>query len=316
MELREKQKGYLLCLSGVVTWSFAEIIVKLLQGTVGPVSLSFLRFFLAGVFLFLILGIQKETKDLWKIFKKNKWTFIIAGILGLSLSNVLLFTGIQLSQANIAAGLYVSYTLFTSIYSIFIVRERSNISLKVLGYVVGFLGTLMLVSNFQLGLFIAPQFLLGNILIVVAASFYGTHVVAGKRILLLNEGVSNVEIKFNLLTFLIASIPCFIFVAFTPELPVLFLHGPIEWMLILFLSVGTTAVGYYLFFKGVQKIDVSHGISLALLKPILVTFLAFFILGELPTMALFIALPLISIAILLINKQDKVASRRNHGKIS
>jgi len=50
----ESLKGYLIIIIGVFTWSFSEIIVKLLQGSVGAISLSFFRYFIGGLFLLFI----------------------------------------------------------------------------------------------------------------------------------------------------------------------------------------------------------------------------------------------------------------------
>ena len=42
---KEKFEGYSIIIIAVFTWSFSEIIVKLLQGAVGALSLSFFSFF-------------------------------------------------------------------------------------------------------------------------------------------------------------------------------------------------------------------------------------------------------------------------------
>jgi drug/metabolite transporter (DMT)-like permease len=317
----DEKIGYLMCFTGVFTWSFSEIIVKKLQGAAGPVSLSFLRFFLGGIFLLLIMMFQKDTKDTLKIVKKHPKLSIIASMFGLGISNVIYFTGIQYTQANVGSALYTTYPIFISIYSIYILGEKSNIKRKFLGLFLGFIGTAILITNFQFGLFIESDLLLGNILLVLAASIWALYSVLGKKIFKLEAieamqseeakkaQITNIEIKWTTISFFISCIPIIIILPFTNELDTFLLYSPVEWGYILFLSFLSTAFGLYIFFIGIRKIDVSKGISLALMKPILVSILAFLILGELPTIGLVIAIPLISIAVLLINKKQAGVQR-------
>ncbi|MHA1250965.1 MAG: hypothetical protein ACTSRP_13310 [Candidatus Helarchaeota archaeon] len=57
-----------------------------------------------------------------------------------------------------------------------------------------------------------------------------------------------------------------------------------------------------MFYRGIKKIELSKGISLALLKPIISTIFCYIILLELPTIALLISIPMIMFAVFLINR--------------
>jgi len=216
--MKETQKGYLMCFIGVITWSFSEIIVKLL-GEVGFISLSFLRFFIGGFFLLIIILIQKEnTKDLLLITRKYKWLMIISAVIGLGISNMIYFLGLQFTNANVGAALYTTYPIFISIYSIFLLKERSNLKLKAIGYSIGITGTLILMTNFQFELLFQPQNIIGNILLVFAAVLFAFQSVIGKMIFRKSEDISNIEIKYTTTSFLLACIPIIILLLFTPEL--------------------------------------------------------------------------------------------------
>ena len=75
-----------------------------------------------------------------------------------------------------------------------------------------------------------------------------------------------------------------------------------SWFWISFLGIISTGLGTYLLFEGIKHIEVSKGMSLAFCKPIFATFLAFFILKELPTITLLISISLVITSIMLINR--------------
>jgi drug/metabolite transporter (DMT)-like permease len=74
----------------------------------------------------------------------------------------------------------------------------------------------------------------------------------------------------------------------------------------LFLGIISTGIGIFLLFEGIKQIETSKGMSLAFFKPIFATILAYFILNELPTLALLFSIILIIIAILLINRRSAI----------
>ena len=214
----EERKGYLMCFFGVFTWSFSEIVVKLLQGGVGPVSLSFHRFFFGALFLLLIMVFQKDLNGTIKIVKDHPFLAILASMLGLGISNIIYFIGLHYTQANIGAALYSTYPLFISIYAIFILGERTNLPQKFLGYIIGFIGMFILITNFQLGLLFKPENIIGNVLLVLAAAIWGFYSILGKKIFKLENGaIPNIEIKWTAISFLLSCVPIIIILPFTGE---------------------------------------------------------------------------------------------------
>ncbi len=304
--MKDTYKGYLFCFIGVFTWSFSEIMVKMLQGSVGPVSLSFLRFFFGGLFLLVILVLRKDTKDLFSFLKTNKkGLMLFSGMVALGISNIIYFIGLQSTPANIGSATYTTYTIFISIYSIYLLNERTNVALKLIGYFIGFMGAAILITNFQFNLLIDVSYLIGNLLLLLAAAVWAFYSVTGKMLFKRLSEVRNVEIKFTTLAFFLACIPIIIVLFFTPEIHTFFIYSLNDWIIIMILAIISTGFGLFIFFVGIKKIEVSRGISMALLKPIIATVFAFIILGEIPTHALLVAIPLIAVAIVLINRPKK-----------
>ncbi|TFF94669.1 MAG: EamA family transporter, partial [Promethearchaeota archaeon] len=84
-----------------------------------------------------------------------------------------------------------------------------------------------------------------------------------------------------------------------------FNYSGYEWFWIIFLGIVSTGLGIWLLFEGINRMEVSKGMSLAFFKPIFATILSFFILSETPTLILLISIILVIISIILINRNPQ-----------
>lgn len=311
MKISGKTQAYIIIIIAVFTWSFAEIIVKLIGTGVGALSLSFFRFFIGGLFLLSLLIIKKDLTGIIKMIKNNWILFLISSCFALGISNIIYFVGINNTQANIGATIYTSYPIWISIYSIFILNERLNLKLKFMGIFIGLIGVMILLTNLNFLDILSVENLIGNLLVLTGSIIWGLYSVLGKKIQLKEQETTNHDLKFTLVSLFFASLPIFLILVFTPEFNTFLIYDFNSWYLILFLGIISTGLGIYLFFIGLKHIEVSKGISLAFLKPIFATVLAFFLLIELPTISLFISIPIVIISIILINKTPKSNSTDN-----
>lgn len=298
----EKFQGYLIIIVAVFTWSFSEIIVKRVQGQADAASLSFYRFFFGGLFLLFILFVRKDLKHIKRMFKNNWSLFLMSSAFAFGISNILYFLGLLYTQANIAATIYSTYTIWSTIFSIFILNERNNIKLKLVGLVLGTIGVTLLMTNLNVIEIISVEYLFGNILVLIGALLWGLYTVLNKKIQLNEPDITNNSLKLCTLSSFLASTPNFILMIIISKDKSYNSYDLEVWLQILFLGFICTGLGIFLLFEGLRKVEVSKGMSLALLKPIFVTFLAYFILNEMPSIILFISISLIIIAICLINQ--------------
>ncbi|MEX2682492.1 MAG: DMT family transporter [Candidatus Sigynarchaeota archaeon] len=323
--MRASTKGYFLCFFGVFCWSFSEIIVWLLKprvgvpgSGVGSISLSFYRFFFGGVFLLVVMIARGDLSGFGELIKREPALLFLSSVVGLGISNMIYFLGIQLygTEAHVGAALYTSYTLFIGVYSIFILNERDNIPLKILGFIIGFIGTLILLTNFNFAIIMQPDKIMGNILLVLAGAIWGFYSVLGKKIFRRNPGIENVDVKFTIWSFFLSCIPIAITLPFSEEIPDFLQHDAAEWGLIAFLAIVSSGIGLYIFFIGVKWIDVSHGISFSLLKPIIAAFFAFVLFTRPIPDAMWVSVPLVSVAVLLINRKPRKRQKEVSKNIS
>ena len=288
-------EGYLFLIIAVFTWSFTEIIVKLLHGSVGPFSLSFFRFFLGGVFLFCVLILKKDLKGISKMIKDNLPLILISSSFAFGFANIIYFIGVTFTQANIASTIYTTYPIWITIYSIFILNERSNLKLKFIGIAFGIVGVAILMTDFNLIGIFSAEYILGNGLVLIGSIIWGLYSVIGKKIQLNEKETTNCSLKFGFVSLFLACIPVLIFLPFTAELQGFLKYNIEAWLWILFLGIISTGIGTYLLFEGVNRVEVSKGFSVAFLKPIFTTILAFFILLEVPSSILLVSISLVMI---------------------
>ena len=302
----ESLKGYLIIIIGVFTWSFSEIIVKLLQGSVGAISLSFFRYFIGGLFLLFILVIKRDLSGIIKMVKENWPLLLISSCFALGIGNAIYFVGVTNTKANIAATIYTTYPMWITFYSIFILNEKSNLKLKFIGIGIGLIGIAILMTNFNITEIFSPQNLFGNFLVLLGSIIWSFYSVLGKKIQIKEFSTSNIALKFCMVSSFLASITIFIILIFTPELKTFMNYSFESWLWISFLGIVPSGLGTFLLFEGIKRIEVSKGMSLAFCKPIFATILAFFILNELPTIALLISISLVIASIILINKNPRI----------
>ncbi len=297
--------GYSIFIIAVFTWSWSEIIVKLLQGSVGPLALSLFRFSIGGLFLLIILIIKRDLRGMWKMLKNNWILMLISSCFASGLSNVIYFIGVTYTQANIAATIYTTYPIWITIYSIFILNERNNLKQKFIGIFIGIVGVAILMTDFNFLGFFSSENLIGNLLVLLGSIMWALYSVLGKKIQLNEEGITNSSLKYTTVSSFLALLPIIFILPFSSEMET-FLHYDLgAWFWIGFLGIVSTGIGIYLLFEGLRYLETSKGFSLAFLKPIFATFLAFLIIQEVPTFSLVVSIVLVMISIFLINRMPK-----------
>jgi len=311
MAVSNELKGYISVFFAVFIWSFGEILIKIIQNSVGAYAYTFLRFSIGSLFLFCIIGLKKDISGMGDMFKQNWRLILIASSIGLGISHVLFFIGISNTYANIGSLIFTTYPMWTTLYSVFVLNERTNLKLKFMGIAIGIFGITILMLSFNSNNFFDLEYLFGNynhlfgnLVVLAAAMIWSIYSVSGRKIQKNCEGTVDCDLKFTTLSLSIAIVPFLFILIFTPEFEAILYYDFYTWFWIIILGIFSSGVAYYLFFKGVQWIEVSRGISLALLKPIIAAFFAFLILGEEITIILLISIGLVLFAIYLINQNS------------
>jgi drug/metabolite transporter (DMT)-like permease len=139
--LNQNQKSnyyiYLLVVTAAILGGGAGVFGKIALAEIPPLSFTFLRFLIASIFL-----IPFSLKYL-PTFKRKDYKIILLSLL--ASANVVLFSfGIKNTTANINQMIYTAVPIVSALLSFYYLKERFGIS-KIIGIVVGFVGTVIVV---------------------------------------------------------------------------------------------------------------------------------------------------------------------------
>jgi len=262
-------KALFAVLAGAVLGGIVSVFVKIAISSFPPLSLTFLRFFIAFlVFLPFVIGKKFDTKNLRKLI------FITL----LNTANLILFVfGIKHTIPTLAQTMYSAVPIIVSLLSFHLLGEKFSAK-KVTGIVVGLVGVLMIVLLPALKeLNLKGVTLYGNVLIFIGVFLYSCYTVLSKPLM---KSYSPVQITFS-------------FVVITGLISVLGVPSETvaygEWwkvvpmshgLILLYLGTIGTSVLYFLY-----QYAIKHGSplisSLTLyFTPVFTYFWAFIFLGE------------------------------------
>ena len=265
------------------------VMMKIGLQNIPPFSFTFLRYFVA---LFIIYPFFiKENKKIIIDFEVVKLALILA-------VNIILFiVGLQWTSANVGQMLCLGIPMIVIIISHFLVKEKITFK-KIIGIIIGLIGSFFLFSMKSQGQIDFHQMLIGNGLIVIGSIFYSFYLVLSKKI---QKKFSPLYITtiLNLVIMLVS-----LFLAFSD----LYFHqywwshiNYISIISILYVGVFATSVSYLL---GQYAIKLSSPLisSLGLYIQPLFTFIwSYLLLGERITGSFIAASIIVFIGILLVS---------------
>ncbi len=194
-------------LGGGIMGGLPPIFTKVLYQSFEPMSLGFLRFLIASIFMLPIFFLQKNQPSLVKAIK------IVGPFTIFSTLNVMLFLiGIKTTTANSGQIIYSDVPLVTAILSYFLIKERLSRTKK-FGIILGFIGIILVIilPIFQKG--ITTGDLTGNIIILIATLAWAMYGIMSKKII--EKGFSLITI--STVSFIISTIVFFIAMLFTAK---------------------------------------------------------------------------------------------------
>ncbi|WP_428909877.1 DMT family transporter [Niallia sp. Krafla_26] len=127
---------YLLLVGLTVVWGFNVSFVKILVGTVPPVTITAFRIFTAAITVFIALGLLRRVR----LPKKSEMIYIIGGTFtGVVIHHYFLSSGLTATSATNAGLVLGMGPLLTVLLSIIFFRKRPSL-ITGLGFIVGGIG--------------------------------------------------------------------------------------------------------------------------------------------------------------------------------
>lgn len=245
-----------------------EVALKLTGSVLDPFQLTFLRFFIGGLLL-LPFAIAEIKVTNVKLTIKDFGYLLYLGILATPLSMLFFQMGVMRCNAATAAVLISFNTLFTMLFAHFMTDEKIK---KYNGIVllIGLCGLIFMIKpwNMQQGNTVP-----GIIFMLLAALFFGWYTVAGK-ISVKKMGIM-AQTSFS---FIFGSLVLLVIIVCMGR-PIL--AGVAEnWMLVAYVSIFVTGMGYFCYFKAIKYSDATTGSIAFFLKPAIAPLIAIIVLKE------------------------------------
>ena len=289
----EKENFYLLV--ATFFWALGLIIGKFCSAEMPPMTLTFVRYLLAGLGMGIIHFFKE--KEL-KIAKNDILYIFILAFLGIVLNGVLFFKGIGMTSPINTSIISSTTPAIVCIIGVLFFHEKVNIK-NIVSIICSITGILILLTNGNLESLINIRFNKGDLIILGAIISNGIYIIGSKKILKKYEST-------KILTYL------FIFTAII-LLPSLYLERNMyvlnqvslkAILSLIYMGLFSSLIAFLLQQKGIKKIGPVKASIYTNLIPIYSIILSALILKERVTLIQIIAMILVMLAI-IINMETK-----------
>lgn len=249
--------------------SGTHIVSKVMVGDVDPVTLTMLRSLIAAVG-FLIISFFRKT--IFKFDKSDYPMIVFLAVLAIYLNQFVFLSSLRFTTPANASLLYATTPTMVLILSYFFFNEKLTFT-KTLGIAVALVGILLVV--FDRGIDLKSEYTLGNLMLIGAVLSWSMYTVFGKK-LILKYGA----FKTSSATMILGSViflPIGMFGVFNFDFSNL---DTVDIGGILYLGLGTSLLGYGLWYYALGKIDTSKVAIFTNLQPVITTVLAVVLLGQ------------------------------------
>lgn len=289
----EKENFYLLL--ATFFWALGLIIGKFCSAEMPPMTLTFIRYLLAGIGMGIIHFIKE--KEL-KIDKGDIIYIFLLAFLGIVLNGVLFFKGIGLTSPINTSIISSTTPAIVCIIGVLFYQEKVNIK-NIISIICSIIGILLLLTNGKLEALINIKFNKGDLIILGAIISNGIYIIGSKKIL-------KKYVPSKILTYL------FIFTAII-LLPSLYIEKDMYVLnqvsmkaifSLIYMGIFSSLIAFLLQQKGIKKIGPVKASIYTNLIPIYSIVLSALILKEKVTLIQIIAMILVMFAI-MINMENK-----------
>ena len=253
-------------------WGGTFISGRMLAETVAPASAAFLRFAIASLALLLITrlmtgGLQRPQRNHWL-------PLILLGATGVFSYNVCFFIGLKHISAGRAA-LFVACTpLVITLLSLVFHRERLPL-LGFSGILLSLTGAVFVISNGHPQALLHGSFGVGELALLGCVLSWAAYTLIGRSILTTLTPLTSVCYS-SLIGALLLLAPA-LHAGLIHTIPTLALT---DWYNLAYLGIGGTALGFSLYYQGIQKIGATRAGVFINLVPLFALLLSWLLLDE------------------------------------
>ena len=237
---------------------------------VKPFGLNVVRVSVTTLLLWILFMFKKERSF---IQKKDAGRFILCGITGIALNQLLFLKGLQLTYSIHASLLMLVTPIIIIIAAAWLLKERLT-RLKIVGLVTGLVGaTILISSRGKGGAAIDP--ILGDILVIINAASYAVYFILVKPLMSKYPPVMILRMVFTVGLFFVLP---FGWSEFT-QIP-WSAYGPLDWVAMFLIVFCGTFLAYLFNVYGIKHLGASVAGSYIYSQPAFAAVIAMLILKE------------------------------------
>ena len=270
--MSRSRSATLLLLTFPLLWGLSFPAGKWAVQDFSPELTSFLRFAIASAALWPFALRGRSAPAAWS--RRNLLILGLLGLTGIFAYHVLFYWSLRLTSAGNSALIISSDSLLTIGLAVLFLGERMTWR-KAVGIALGFAGVAVIVSDGALTTMLTHGPNTGDLLAFGAAIAWALYGVVSKPVAHLYD-----PFDLSWATWVVGAVLLSPFLLQESALPSL-LGGSLRgWLSVLYMSLISTGLGYFLYLKGIKEIGAAATAKFIFLVPVYVLVLAFLFLGE------------------------------------
>lgn len=176
----KSQKTYLLLCLAAVLWGTQPVVVKGILKELSPIMITFYRYIAISAIL-LIISFMNHRQAFFPP-RRHVFTLILMGLSGITLNNVLQFSGLQYSTAINCTLVSATTPAMTSVLTFLVLKEAMNI-IQWLGIMISFLGVVFLLAHGSIDTIMHLSFNYGDILFFMSQACWAIYTILGRKVM-------------------------------------------------------------------------------------------------------------------------------------
>ncbi len=248
-------KGLLYAFISVLFWSTLGVSLKLSVSALDDFSVAFFIGAITCVAIAIIIFAQKEADQIMPQLRLHYKHFIVAGVVGLGVQQLLYMIGYTLLPASMVVIVLYTYPLMIVILGILFAKETVSWQ-KIAALLAGFVGVAIIVTKGSMSTFVLSA---GIIVVFGAAASFAIFSFMIKRS---KASTSIAMFWYSVFGFLFLA-ACLV------KYPLHFPTTFSTWLGIMYVSIFPTAIAFILWNRALQLLPSSICSAIALLTPVL-----------------------------------------------
>ncbi len=257
-----------------VLWAGNSVVGRFASDFIGPFSLSFFRWLIASVLLFLFAA--KPLYSHRKLVQKNWKSLVVLGVLGTGVFNTLLYLGLNTTSASNAGIIMATLPVIIILLNYFSGMERAS-GTQILGMVISLSGVAWVITHGKLSHLLQLDFNSGDLTILFAISTWALYSVLLKSL----RPPDLPTLPFLLIQFLIGLVFIFPFYIYEQSLGSVIVWNKQSWLILAYVGIFPSLIAFFFWQQGVALGGANiAGFFYPLITPFTAVF-AYVFLGEL-----------------------------------